>query len=78
MSESRPMHYREDVPLVRQRRWYIEALVLATILALFIRLNRGLLGWSWSAVGGLVAEAVAGAVIVLAVTGAAHAWRIRR
>lgn len=76
--ESRPMRYRTDVPLVRQRRWYIEALVLATLIAPFIRLDRGLLVWSWEAIAGLVAETLGGALVILAVTGAVHAWRSRR
>lgn len=78
MKNLRPFRHRHDVQLIRQPRWYLEAVVFSAVLLIAGRAVRGLLEWSSAAPVVLTLELAGGTAVVLVVTAVAHAWRGRR
>jgi hypothetical protein len=76
--DPRPFRYRHDVTLVRQRRWYLEAVVFSSVLVITTRAVRGMLERSSAVLAETAGELAVFTAVVLAVTAAVHVWRGRR
>jgi hypothetical protein len=63
-----PFRYRHDVTLVRQRRWYLEAVAFSSVLVITTRAVRGMLEWSSATLAETAGELAVVTAVVLAVT----------
>jgi hypothetical protein len=67
-----PFRYRHDIALVRQCRWYLEAIVFSAAVLIAIRAVRGILEWSSTVLAAAILEFAVGTAVVLAVSAVAH------